>query len=172
MEGRTRETHPDASLGCFCIAITDTGHAVGFFVEKHHVGDVAQLGAFLADVLLDVEDSSRIFLQRSMVSAVAESDGRAGPRRFILITSNSASVNMCFRITTLSQRELVSGRAEGSSSSQSASLLLTYVSVKFCGHSLGDNSTATYLFSFCVFLMIFCLSLLLLLFAGASFCVL
>jgi hypothetical protein len=38
-------------------------------------------------------------------------------------TSNSCKVNMCFKITTLSIREVVSGSVDGSSSSQSASLL-------------------------------------------------
>ena len=41
----------------------------------------------------------------------------------IVITSSSLSVNMCFKMTTLSHRELVSGNVDGSSSSQSASLL-------------------------------------------------
>jgi len=84
-----------------------------------------------------------------------------------LLTSSSCKVNMCFSMTTLSHREPVSCSAEGSSSSQSASLLskrqlmLTRTTVWIL----------SYLLSFCVFLMIFFLSLLLL-FAGASFCAL
>lgn len=38
-------------------------------------------------------------------------------------TSSSARVNRCFRMTTLSHLELVSCKVDGSSSSQSASLL-------------------------------------------------
>jgi len=84
-----------------------------------------------------------------------------------LPTSSSCKVKMCFNMTTLSHREPVSCKAWGSSSSQSASLLskcqLMLTRKTICGLS--------YLLSFCVFLMIFFLSLLLL-FAGASFCAL
>ncbi len=41
----------------------------------------------------------------------------------VLLTSNSSKVNMCFKMTTLSQRELVSGSVCGSSSSQSVNFL-------------------------------------------------
>jgi hypothetical protein len=81
-------------------------------------------------------------------------------------TSNSSRVNMCFKMTTLSHRELVSGKVDGSSSSQSASLLvLSQTAVGIVPVDL------THLLSFCVFFMIFFLSLPLL-FAGASFCAL
>lgn len=62
-------TDPYASLGCLCIPIANARHAVEFFIKKHYVGDLAQLGTFLADVLLDVKDSGGIFLQRPTVSA-------------------------------------------------------------------------------------------------------
>lgn len=81
-------------------------------------------------------------------------------------TSSSARVNMCFSITTLSHRELVSRIACGSSSSQSASLLPTYKH-----HPHPHNIPTTHLFNFCVFLIIFFLSFPPP-FAGASFCVL
>jgi len=93
-----------------------------------------------------------------------ECQGLEGSR---MPTSSSCKVNMCFNMTTLSHREPVSCRAEGSSSSQSASLL-SKGQLKLTCEALRILS---YLLSFCVFLMIFFLSLLLL-FGGASFCTL
>ena len=68
-------------------------------------------------------------------------------------TSSSARVNMCFSTTTLSHFEAVSLMADGSSSSQSASLLEMVSSTALPGLNL------TYLFNFCVLRIIFFLSL-------------
>ena len=54
--------YPYTSLRCLCVRVTDACHAIGFLVEEHYVGDVAQFGAFFADVLLDIEDSGGILL--------------------------------------------------------------------------------------------------------------
>lgn len=51
-------------------------------------------------------------------------DERVRIRKEIGQTSSSAKVNRCLRITTLSHLELVSAIVDGSSSSQSASLLI------------------------------------------------
>ena len=85
-------------------------------------------------------------------------------------TSSSAKVNRCLRITTLSHLELVSAIVDGSSSSQSASLLIHMHPILAVLSDFG-NGIETHLFSFWVFLIIFFLSLLLVL-VGASFCTL
>lgn len=70
-------TYTNTSSSGFCIPIANARYAIGFFIEKYNVGDLAQLGTFLADVFLDVEDSGGIFLQRPAISRMLESNGDA-----------------------------------------------------------------------------------------------
>lgn len=89
-----------------------------------------------------------------MVRSSSKLHGQEGGSR----TSNSFKVNICFKITTFSNLEFVSAIMDGSSSSQSANLLLTHISKG--PYQVGQISP-TYLFSFCVLRIIFCLSLML-----------
>lgn len=103
--------YPHASFCAFCVAESDARDAGGFFVEEDDVGDGGDFGAFVPDVFFDLQDRGGIFLLGG---------GGEGVRGFLFCifeqggwvrTSNSLSVNMCFKMTTLSQRELVSWMA-------------------------------------------------------------
>ena len=54
--------YSDASHGGFSIRIPHRGNTIGFLVKKDDVGDSADFGAFVTDVLFDVENCSGVFL--------------------------------------------------------------------------------------------------------------
>ena len=57
-------TYPNTSLCSLGITETYTRNTISFFVEKNHIGDVGDFGAFFTDIFLDLEYRSRVFLQR------------------------------------------------------------------------------------------------------------
>ncbi len=57
-------TYSDAGLGCLDGAVPYTGYTVFFFVEENDICHFPQLGAFLSDVLFDVEYGSRVLLTK------------------------------------------------------------------------------------------------------------
>lgn len=57
-----REPHADASFRRHSVAKSHAGDTCRFLVEQDDVGNFTKLGAFLADVLLDIKDRRGIFL--------------------------------------------------------------------------------------------------------------
>lgn len=99
----------------FRLLESHANNTLWFLVIENHIGYFAEFGTFVADVLFDVEDSGGVLL-------CAVRYPQFFPRK-VRRTLISSSVNICFRITTFSNFELVFAIIEGSSSSQSASLL-------------------------------------------------
>lgn len=54
--------HSDARLSGFNGFETNTCNTIGFLVEEHNVGYIAEFGTFVAYVFFDVENSARVFL--------------------------------------------------------------------------------------------------------------
>lgn len=55
--------HFHASQGVFGGGKPHACDAIRFFIEEDYVGDVADLGAFVADIFLYIEDGTWIFLE-------------------------------------------------------------------------------------------------------------
>lgn len=56
------ESYPHARFRSFFIRVAYRSNAIGLLIEEDDVGNVANFGAFVADVFFDVEDCGGVFL--------------------------------------------------------------------------------------------------------------
>ena len=57
-----RGAYPHTRLSGLGVGVPHRSNAIGFFVEKDDVGDVADFGAFVTDVFFNVENCGGVFL--------------------------------------------------------------------------------------------------------------
>ena len=64
--------------GSFGITEAHRRDTIRFFVEKYHVGDFTDLGAFVANILFDVEKGGRILLVNGQGNALQKHGKKTG----------------------------------------------------------------------------------------------